>query len=706
METERYAEIYDIVSRAIDLESDKREAYIEEKTGDDLELRREVDEELASALLADTADFLDCSPVSFEEEEPTNEFSGTIIDGYEIAEYIGSGGEGIVYRAISTGELKNQVAIKILRSGLNADQILGRFQQEVRIYETLGQHPNIAHVHGAGKIGHGRPYFVMEYIEGQPIDKYCDEQKLSLRERATLLLVVFEALKHAHGNLIIHRDIKPHNILVTRDGIPKLLDFGIAKLLETDDSGDIKEDTWTEHPPLTLDYASPEQIRGGQMLGIATDVYSVGVVLYELLTGQLPLTIKDLPWEEQLRVVREEMPAPPETAVTRSVKGGAENGHATTFMTQDIAARRGTSAGPLRRELATDIKTILLFTLRKEPERRYRSIGEFSVDLKNWTDRQPLQYARNPARIERIGCWVRGNRMASMAIAMTSVMVVLGAVMWTEKQLRRKETLANTQYFAGMTGSILAGKLEGLKQAVDRAGKSEQLQTLLIETDVENRKEGLRKFVSLLAKDSKERDESIEAWAIYDSDPGATMLAHSLMEEFVGEPFYFRDYIKGALEKAREDGGTPVYISRLYFSKTQEIYKFSIARAVRANNGEIIGVITTSIATSRAMGLTEILNPRYEVVVVGELDKHREEGAPPITSDFLIIIHPNYPEVQSGQNPKNPIPFPMQQEGVLRGEPLKDYLDPVAGETGWLVSSSPVSDTGFVVIVQSKWPDD
>lgn len=716
MKAERYADIYTIVSQALDLESGKRKAYIDEKTGGDVVLRGEVEEALASTLLAETAGFLECSPVSTQEGEPVDGFIGANINGYRIIECIGHGGQGDVYRAISTGELKNQVAIKILRSELNTEQILRRYQQEIRIYESLGEHPNIARVYSAGKTGHNRPFFVMEYVDGQPIDDYCDERKLSLRDRATLLLVIFEALKHAHGNLVIHRDIKPHNILVTRDGIPKLLDFGIAKLLEADADGVRKEQSWTVHPALTPEYASPEQVEGDRMLGIATDVYSLGVVLYELLTGHLPYEIKGPRLEEQLRVVREEMPIPPEKVIARSATGKSEGAQKTTLTPQDIAARRGTSEGPLRRELSKDIKIILLYALRKEPDRRYRSIGEFSVDLKNWLDRQPLKYAHKPTRIERIGYWIQRNRTATLALVIAGVLAVLGMLLWSEsikkqesEEARRNETLHNTQFDVRLVSWILERELERVKQAVDRAGKTPELRNYLMENDLEN----LQKYVGRIAEDNQMTwggPLPIEHWVIYDAK--GKMLAHSFAPELVGEDFSFRDYMKRALGEALESGGTPGYVSRLYHSQSQGFFKFAIAQAVRAegSNGEIIGVITTSITTSRTMGLQEILDPRYKVVLVGRWDPNPAPGEPTPSSHFLIVLHPSYPEVQKrrvGEPPAEPIPFPEELEHVLHGGTFEDYRDPVANEYPeyngrWLAVSAPVKGTEFVVIVQVR----
>jgi serine/threonine protein kinase len=715
MKAERYAEIYDIVSLALNLESAKRETFLNEKCKGDLALRGEVEEALAYIPRAETEGYLECSPVSIQVDEPADAFIGTIISGYKVVEYIGGGGQGDVYRAISTGELKNQVAIKILRAGLNADQILRRYKLEIRIYETLGEHPNITHVHSAGKTEDNRLFFVMEYIDGQPISDYCDNNNLSLRDRAKLLLVVFEALKHAHGSLVIHRDIKPHNILVTRDGIPKLLDFGIAKLLERDAEGVRKEQSWTEHPPLTPEYASPEQVMGGQMLGIATDVYSIGVVLYELLTGHRPYEINKLTYQEIQRVVCEEKPISPETVVAIPARGKSTGADKAILTPQIVAECRGTSPAPLRRELATDIKTILLYALRKLPDKRYRSIGEFSVDLKNWVDRRPIKYARKPATSERIGYWIRRNPTATLATVMAGVLVVLGTVLWTEKEVRQREILSSTDFSAELVAWTLEIELKRLKQAVDRAATTQNLRDYLNENDAP----GLQKYIEDVATDSQmTADEPlpIESWAIFDNDPKATMLVHSLStEESVGENFDFRDYMIGALREAQESGEATGYISRVYRSQAQpHLFKFAIAQAVRdeGTNGKILGVIIATLKTSRAMGLEAILDPRFEVILVGPWDPNPNPrfDEPTPSSDFLIFLHPSYPAVQenqSGQRPVRPIPFPDELDHVLHGGRFPNYHDPAGNQDPYfkgvrLASSAPIKGTKFVVIVQVK----
>ena len=215
MEAERYHEIYGIVSEAMEKPPGERERFIRERCGKDSELCSKVETSLQHLVKAETEAFLEGAPVRIS-EEPTSD----LIDGYEILECIGHGGQGAVYRARSSGALKKLVAIKIIRSDLRTEEILRRFRQELRIYERLGEHPNIARVDGAGRTRDDRPYFIMEYVEGRRIDELCDEQKLPLRDRARLLLAVCEALKHAHGNLVIHRDLKPHNILVTPEGTP------------------------------------------------------------------------------------------------------------------------------------------------------------------------------------------------------------------------------------------------------------------------------------------------------------------------------------------------------------------------------------------------------------------------------------------------------------------------------------------------------
>src|SRR5215470_93951 len=238
---------------------------------------------------------------------------GRQLSGYRLVREIGSGGMGSVYLAErADGTFHRSVAIKLIRPGMNSAEILNRFGREREILASL-DHPNIARLIDGGTTEEGLPYFVMEFVDGQPIQRWCDERKLNITQRIELFRSVCAAVQYAHQRLVVHRDLKPGNILVTKDGTIKLLDFGIAKVLDMAPRGDLQP-TITMMRVMTPEYASPEQIKGEAITTLA-DVYSLGVVLYELLTGHRPYNLLSLAMHEIARVVSEEEPARPSDVV-------------------------------------------------------------------------------------------------------------------------------------------------------------------------------------------------------------------------------------------------------------------------------------------------------------------------------------------------------------------------------------------------------
>jgi serine/threonine protein kinase len=274
-----------VLAKAIAVPEDERPALLEAACSGDPDLRAEVEsllrshQEAGSVFLMKPA--VDLKAPAPEVGDKTSRM-GRKVGVYSIVEEIGRGGMGEVYRAVrSDGQYDKQVAIKLVRVGLDTASVLERFRHERQILASL-DHPNIARLHDGGTTEDGIPYLVMELIEGTPIDQYCDEHDLDITERLELFSRVCAAVQYAHQRLVIHRDIKPGNILVTADGVPKLLDFGIAKILDPAAGAET-----TLLRPMTPEYASPEQIRG-EAITTTTDVYSLGVVLYRLLTGRSP----------------------------------------------------------------------------------------------------------------------------------------------------------------------------------------------------------------------------------------------------------------------------------------------------------------------------------------------------------------------------------------------------------------------------------
>ncbi len=312
MKSEQWQQVRDILDSAIALPSGERSAYLDHACATDQELRSEVEsllqshEEAGSVFLNTPAADL---KTALSDASPRSNWMGRRIGVYQIEAEIGHGGMGEVYRAVrADGQFKKNVAIKIVRGGYDTAAMLERFLHERQILASL-DHPNIARLYDGGTTEDGIPYLVMELIDGTPIDQYCEEHDLPVNARLQLFTQVCSAIQYAHQRLVIHRDIKPSNILVTADGIPKLLDFGIAKILDPAGSAET-----TMMAAMTPEYASPEQIRG-EPITTATDVYSLGVVLYRLLTGCSPYPLTTRTPLELARVICEIEPTRPSAAL-------------------------------------------------------------------------------------------------------------------------------------------------------------------------------------------------------------------------------------------------------------------------------------------------------------------------------------------------------------------------------------------------------
>ena len=290
MTPQRWAQIREILEGALERPTAERTGYVNAACYQDEELRGEVRSLLQSHEQSD--EFLANPLVRLGQMIATEDDRDGYAPGYRVGSYqlemrLGRGGMGTVWLATRHDEaFQKNVAIKLVKRGMDSGEILRRFRTERQVLANL-DHPNIARLIDGGSTPDGLPYLVMEYVEGVPLDRFCEEQNCSIEERLRLFRSVCAAVHYAHQNLVVHRDIKPGNILVTRDGVPKLLDFGIAKLLDPDISIRDKAQTRPGMPPMTLDYASPEQVRG-ETITTATDIYSLGVLLFRLLTGMLP----------------------------------------------------------------------------------------------------------------------------------------------------------------------------------------------------------------------------------------------------------------------------------------------------------------------------------------------------------------------------------------------------------------------------------
>jgi serine/threonine protein kinase len=399
---DRWARVEALLDAALDLPLSERDAFLQRECGSDAELLADVRKILEAGEREDSV--LD---------SPAAKLGATLIpnDGgppfpshvgpYRIERMIGEGGMGSVYLAHrDDGEFDHRVALKLVRHGLHLDsRIVRRFREERQILAALN-HPGIARLFDGGITDEGLPYFAMEYVDGLPIDRYCDVRGLTVDQRLELFARVCDAVAHAHAKQIVHRDIKPTNIVVSEQGDPRLLDFGIAKLLVSDDSREIPAVTRQSERMLTPEYASPEQIRGEPGV-VASDVYCLGVLLYELLTGQRPFRRSERTAHELEHSVLEDDPTRPSEVVQRDT---------------------------MRRQLKGDLDTIVLTAMSKEPSRRYASAAEMGQDVRRHIAGMPIQ-ARGTSQAYRIRRWARRNRVVLASVLVVAVASTVAATL-------------------------------------------------------------------------------------------------------------------------------------------------------------------------------------------------------------------------------------------------------------------------------------
>jgi predicted Ser/Thr protein kinase len=399
MTPERWQQIQQLFDSALEREAKERDAFLDLACRGDQTLRQDV--EFFIGLDEQAGDFL-WEPILLGgvgkcgAEAAEVSMVGRRFGAYRIVRELGRGGMGAVYLAERADEqFEKQVAIKIVRRGVDNEELRRRFRREPQILARL-DHPNIARLLDGGVSEDGLPYFVMEYVEGVAINEYCRRRELNTTERLELFLRVCDAVQHAHRNRVVHRDLKPGNILVGVDGAPKLLDFGIARLLQP--GVDQAVATADGLRPMTPAYASPEQARGGE-IAATSDVYSLGVTLYELLTGKLPYRLVNASAEELARAICEQEPEKP-SAASKSPRG----------------------------RLAGELDDIVLMALRKEPERRYASVEQLAEDIRRHLAGHPV-VARGESPGYRARKFLRRHRagVAAAAFILLALLGVIGA---------------------------------------------------------------------------------------------------------------------------------------------------------------------------------------------------------------------------------------------------------------------------------------
>jgi serine/threonine-protein kinase len=435
VDSKRWRELKALFQEALELEGAARAAFLDRLGARDRDARCEVESLLASSEVTESP--LDRRPVELASELLESAargegMTGVVSDGshssmlgrrlgpYKIVRRLGRGGLGSVYLANREEEFTKQVAIKVIRRTVATAELLRRFEFERQILATI-EHPNIARLLDGGTTEDGLPFLVMEYIDGEPVDQYCDRRKLPVVQRLELFLTICEAVSTAHRKLVVHCDIKPDNVLVTSEAVPKLVDFGIARILgpeaviESADEGD------TGLRMLTPDYASPEQLRG-EALTTGSDVYSLGVLLYELLTGSRPHTVGQLSLDEAARLVSETGPRRPSTvpgsAALRRTAAGRD-----TAEIEKAAANRSTTPSRLERQLAGDLDSIVLEALSPDPEDRYPAVERLADDIRRFLGGYPVA-------ARAAGVWYRGARFVQRhRLSVAAVTLALGALM-------------------------------------------------------------------------------------------------------------------------------------------------------------------------------------------------------------------------------------------------------------------------------------
>jgi serine/threonine protein kinase len=406
MDEGRWERVKEIFSGALEREPALRDAFLAEVCGDDGPLRAEVDSLLEAH---DDAGELLSQPAAehalgIDPTRPAREWLGRRVGFYRIVEAVGRGGMSEVFRAIrDDDEYQKDVAVKVLREGYDTRSLLGRFKVEKQILATL-DHPNIARLLDAGSTEEGLPYLVMDYISGRPIDEHCAHHKLGIAARLDLFQTLCSAVEYVHRHLMVHGDLKCSNVLVTDDGVVKLLDFGIAKLLQPAPTLAAADSKLTGMVALTPEYASPEQIRGGPIT-TASDVYSLGVVLYRLLSGALPYRVGEgFGYRLAAQIVEGEVKPP------------------------SVAAREGADEAmrTCARELAGDLDNIVLMALQKDPAKRYSSVERFEEDVNRHLQGFPVA-ARPAAFHYRLAKFV-GRHKGAIAAASLLLVTLLGGI--------------------------------------------------------------------------------------------------------------------------------------------------------------------------------------------------------------------------------------------------------------------------------------
>ena len=476
MQPERWGRVKEIFAAALECAPTERAPFIEDACAGDEELHAEVNSLLCAHEGA--GDFIKAPAVDHAEwatMRPPKEWIGRTLGPYRIVAEAGRGGMSQVFKAIrDDSQYEKQVAIKLLKPGLDTESLLRRFKGERQILAQLS-HPNIAHLLDGGATDEGAPYFVMEYIEGKPIDVYCDEAKLGIDQRLDLFRALCSAVHYVHQHLMVHGDLKGGNVLVTDRGTVKLLDFGIAKLLSPTPKATGEEPRATTFLALTPEYASPEQVRG-EPISTASDIYSLGVLLYRLLAGELPYTTASTSTWALAQEICERDPAPPSAT--------AEQGE-------------GTHAR-FAKTLQGDLDNIVLKALKKAPEERYSSAEQLAEDLRRYLRGFPV-LAHADTTGYRVRKFAQRHKSAAIAAGLFVLALTTGIVTTTWQALAARQERARAERHFNAVRELSAVYLADVYEAVAKLPGGTAARKLLVENSV--------KYLTALEQEARDSPE-------------------------------------------------------------------------------------------------------------------------------------------------------------------------------------------------------
>ena len=493
----------DIFTRAIALRGDARRQFLDTVAADAATVKRVramVDAYDHAPSPTDPAPTIETPPdaapaAPFAFGPDLRETVGSMVGPYKILQEIGEGGFGFVYMAQQSFPIKRKVALKIVKPGMDTRQVIGRFEAERQALAMM-DHPNIAKVFDAGATPGGRPYFVMELVKGVPITEYCDANRLSTDQRLELFIAVCNAVLHAHQKGIIHRDLKPSNVMVTlHDGapVPKVIDFGISKATGGQELTDKTVFTQYRHVIGTPAYMSPEQAAmSGLDIDTRSDIYSLGVLLYELLTGSTPLDatrLQSVGYAEIQRIIQEDEPPTPSTRVRQVSQNKTQSTAAnvatssTTQTIEQIAKRRHTDAASLRKKLTGDLDWIVMRSLEKDRTRRYSTCADLAEDVRHYLDDEPI-HARPPSTAYRLRKFARRNRAGLLTAggALSALVLTIAALAYSYVDVRierdktaERETTTRAEMLLSTMNGVRKYTAEHVRPKLNATAAKDQL---------------------------------------------------------------------------------------------------------------------------------------------------------------------------------------------------------------------------------------